>query len=112
VIAILSFVAVASSSAANTTGLRGRVTIGPLTPTCSEAAPCNGPAGHVLLTFFHSGRSPVDARTDAKGWYRALLPAGTYAVHANRGMRLTPVRVVVRGELVSRRDFSIDTGIR
>lgn len=108
---------IASSAGATATvggasGLKGRVTIGPLTPTCSDAAPCDGPAGHVLLTFSRSGRSPVGVRTDATGWYRVLLPAGTYAVHASRGMRLTPIRVIVRIGVVSRRDFSIDTGIR
>lgn len=100
-----------SASASTSTGLRGAVTIGPLTPICSITMPCDGPAKHVTLTF-SGARLLRHAVTTSTGTYRVLLPSGFYTVHANRGMSIRPSRVWVRRGALTRVDFAIDTGIR
>jgi hypothetical protein len=100
-----------SAGATTSAGLRGRVTIGPLTPVCTAEAPCYAPAKNVTLRFTRSGYVARTATSDT-GRYRILLAPGTYAVRANRGRLIEPSRVIVRGGVLAGRDFSIDTGIR
>jgi hypothetical protein len=90
--------------------VKGTVTIGPLTPVCRAGTPCDGPAGHVVLTFAAPART-VRVTTGAGGAYAVRLAPGTYAVTASNGMRISPSQLVVRSTPL-RRSFSIDTGIR
>jgi hypothetical protein len=101
-----------SAGATSSSGLRGSVTIGPLTPVCTAEIPCYGPAKNVTLRFTRSGYVARTVTTSDTGRYRILLAPGTYAVRANRGRLIEPSRVVVRGGVLAGRDFSIDTGIR
>ncbi len=105
-------VAAPAAGTLSSTGFKGRVTIGPLTPVCSDTTPCSGPAKHVTLTF---SRNEVrrHALTDSAGRYRVLLPhSGAYSVTANAGIRLRPMHVWAHRGVVAALDFSIDTGIR
>jgi hypothetical protein len=100
------------ATATTSSGLRGRVTIGPLTPVCTAEIPCYGPAKNVTLRFTRSGYVARTVTTSDTGRYRIFLAPGTYAVRANRGRLIEPSRVVVHGGVLVGRDFSIDTGIR
>jgi hypothetical protein len=90
--------------------LWGSVTIGPITPVCQMGTPCSGPAKRATLTFSRPGRV-VSTKTDGLGHYRLTLPAGTWSVRTNVGMRMTPTVVVVRAG-THRTNFDVDTGIR
>jgi hypothetical protein len=105
-----------TASATGTSGLRGLVTRGPITPICMVEQPCDEPAAGVKLAFLRAGQIVQTARTDENGKYRVVLRPGAYSVRVARtaaiGRGLTPRTVrVVRGRFL-RVDFSIDTGIR
>jgi hypothetical protein len=113
-LAALALFAAAGAAGAGTltTGLRGVVTRGPITPVCRDGVPCSAPAKHFTVAFTRSGitRSIV---TGLDGRYAIALPAGSYAVRipsARFGFK--PRTVLVRTGQVSTRNFSIDTGIR
>ncbi len=91
--------------------LHGAVRIGPTTPVCRAGVPCDRPAAHITLTFTRRA-AHVRVTTDARGRYHVRLAAGTWAVRANAGMRMTPVRISVPHAITAVRNFSIDTGIR
>jgi hypothetical protein len=101
----------AAGSSTTTTGLRGHVTIGPLTPVCRPGTPCSGPAKRVTLSFRHVF-VVTNATTDAYGNYMVKLGSGTYVVKANKGMSIRPVSVSVVGGRMRVVNFAIDTGIR
>lgn len=112
VIALLALTLPALAGSSTTaTGLRGHVTIGPLTPVCRVGTPCNGPAKHVTLSFRHVYRV-WQATTDSYGSYRLQLGAGTYVVKANKGMSLRPAVVTVVSGRMRIVNMAIDTGIR
>jgi hypothetical protein len=105
-------IAFPAAAGIRSTGLRGLVTRGPITPTCQEGVPCSAPAKHVKITFVRYGiaKSVV---TGADGRYAVALVAGTYAVRfpsARFGFR--PRTAFVPVGRVATRNFSIDTGIR
>ena len=103
---------VAVPAAAATSGLRGVVTRGPITPVCRAEVPCSAPAKHVQLTFSRLGRS-WRTTTDDHGRYRIALRPGVYAVAVSTQRPGLPAfkAVVPRGR-VAVRNFEIDTGIR
>ena len=115
VAAIAASIAVACASAGTAaSGLRGKVTRGPITPVCRQGVPCEEPARGVKLIFSRSGKVVGRATTNNKGWYRIALKPGIYSVKTNRpGFERTPKpsRVAVRSNM-RRVDFSLDTGIR
>jgi hypothetical protein len=115
----LALVIVAGAGAqvtAVSSGLRGVVIRGPITPICVAEEPCTEPAGNVTLLFSRNGRIVGRAVTDSAGRYRLRLPAGVYAVRRpasvgiGRGIEPDHARVYARRFV--RIDFSIDTGIR
>jgi hypothetical protein len=106
----LSLPALAGSST-TATGLRGHVTIGPLTPVCKVGTPCSGPAKHVTLSFRHLYRV-WQVTTDGYGYYRIPLGGGTYLVRANKGVSLRPTIVTVVVGRMRIVNMAIDTGIR
>jgi hypothetical protein len=117
-LAALAVALVASSAGAATSssGLRGVVTRGPITPVCAAGQPCSEPAKDVTLVFSRNGRVVRRARTNEQGRYRVALAPGLYAVRLTPkpriGRGLEPVRVRVMRARFRRLDFSIDTGIR
>ena len=94
--------------------LHGQVMRGPVTPVCKIGRPCDAPAAKVRLLFTRNGTT-TSALTDAKGFYRVRLAAGTYAVRTDQGPFGTtpqPRTARVVAATVRRVDFHIDTGIR
>ena len=118
VVALLAVVLAVSPAAAATgsSGLRGVVKRGPITPVCVAEQPCDAPAKHVTLLFARSGRIVGRTTTDATGSYRIRLTPGLYRVRLNKspgiGRGIAPDQVRVRAARYARVNFSIDTGIR
>jgi hypothetical protein len=115
--ALAAFVAVSAAGAATTSsGLRGLVTRGPITPVCAAEVPCDGPAKHVTLVFSRNGRVVRRATTSDQGRYRVALAPGLYSVRLQVkqlvGRGLQPEKARVMANRFRRVDFSIDTGIR
>jgi hypothetical protein len=91
--------------------LHGIVRIGPTTPVCRVDVPCYKPAAHVTLTFTQPGKS-ARVTTDASGRYSVRLAPGRWTIHTRVGVRVGPPAFAVPRVLSTRRDFTIDTGIR
>jgi len=105
-------VALPAAAGTQSTGLRGLVIRGPITPVCQEGVPCSAPAKHVKITFVRYGIAK-SVFTGADGRYLVALTAGTYAVRfpsARFGFR--PRTAFVPAGRMATRNFSIDTGIR
>ncbi len=111
VTALLGLVLPAVAGSVSRTGLRGHVTIGPLTPVCRVGTPCTGAAKHVTLSFRHVFRV-WKATTDGSGNYRVALGPGSYVLTANRGRSVRPTVVAVVAGRVRVVNLAIDTGIR
>ena len=109
--ALVALTLVAPAEPSTVTGLRGHVTIGPLTPVCRVGTPCTGPAKHITLSLLRAGRI-VRAKTDATGNYRIVLQAGTYVVRPSTGLLVRPARVVAQRGRMRVVNLAIDTGIR
>lgn len=115
----LALVLAGAAGARTTTsssGLRGIVTRGPITPVCAVEQPCTGPARNVTLLFSRNARVMGRAVTNDEGRYRVRLPAGLYSVRrpgaVTIGRGLEPDHARVRAGRFMRVDFFIDTGIR
>lgn len=113
-LAALTLLSAASGATAGT-GLRGTVTLSPITPVCIEDEPCSKPAVGVVLRFSANGRVVGRVTTRPDGSYRIVLGRGTYVVSfvprpAPRTIAPRLVRVVA-GRM-TRVDFEIDTGLR
>jgi hypothetical protein len=108
--------AAGAGTARVSSGLKGIVTRGPITPVCVVEQPCSEPARNVTLLFSRNARVVGRAVTDGEGRYRVRLPAGLYSVRraiaATIDRRLEPDQARVRAGRFTRVDFSIDTGIR
>lgn len=109
--------AIPTASAVPTSGLRGLVKKGPITPVCSAGRPCSARAPNVTLVFSRRGFITVRATTDGKGKYRVTLRPGAYTVQVKAsampiGRGLSPRIVHVIASEYSRQDFMLDTGIR
>jgi hypothetical protein len=100
-----------AGSATTTTGLRGHVTIGPLTPVCTLGTPCSGPAKNTAILFQRASKI-YRVVTDSYGNYRAVLGGGSYAVRSPRGMSTRPAVVTVVTGRMRIVNLTIDTGIR
>lgn len=111
VTALLGLVLPAVAGSVSRAGLRGHVTIGPLTPVCRVGTPCTGAAKHVTLSFRHVFRV-WKATTDGSGNYRVALGPGSYVLTANRGRSVRPTVVAVVAGRVRVVNLAIDTGIR
>lgn len=96
------------------TGLYGNVTRGPLTPVCTDATPCEGPARDTVLVFSRNGAVVARTRTRDDGSYRVALRPGRYAVRAGPATfsGAQPSGAAVPRNGFRRLDFFVDTGIR
>jgi hypothetical protein len=115
--AVVAAVLVGSAGAATiSSGLRGFVMRGPVSPVCVAEQPCSAPAKGVTLDFSRNGRTVGRTTTNAKGWYRVTLRPALYSVGIasaqTAGRGLAPTRATVITGRYRRLDFSIDTGIR
>src|SRR5438309_7481826 len=102
---LLALVLAGAAGARTTTissGLRGTVTRGPITPVCVVEQPCTEPARNVTLFFSRNARVVGRAVTNSEGRYRVGLPAGLYsvrrpgAVTIGRKLGTDPARVRAR----------------
>jgi len=117
--ASLLLLALAGSAGASTpaSGIHGTVMRGPTQPVCMVGEPCEEPAPGVVLHIARAatGTAVTHVRTGAGGTYRVRLAPGVYTIRTSGrtlGTILKPVTVrVVRGRF-TRRNLSIDTGIR
>ena len=115
--AALTALAVGSAHAGSIaqSGLYGKVYRGPTRPVCAAEVPCSSPAKGVTLVFTRGDRS-AKSITRRDGSYRVQLAPGTYLVGVTPkraiGAGLRPHTVVVRDGTMTRRNFTIDTGIR
>ena len=91
-------------------GLQGKVSRGPITPTCQLGKPCSAPARGVTLTFSRGGSVVAHVKTGDDGTFRVNLPAGRYFVMGAQPVR--PQQVTVGGDGYRRVNFAIDTKIR
>jgi carboxypeptidase family protein len=95
-------------------GLYGSAVISPAQPVCRVGDPCTKPAAGMTLVFTSTRGVAKSVVTTGKGTYRIRLAPGRYTVRVagNRIARINPVAVVVRRDVLLRRDFAIDVGIR
>jgi hypothetical protein len=100
-----------AGSATTATGLRGHVTIGPLTPVCKVGTPCSGPAKNTAILFQHAFKI-YRVVTDSYGNYKAALGGGSYGVRSPRGVSIRPAVVTVVTGRLRIVNLTIDTGIR
>ena len=101
-----------ASASVRSTGLRGLVSRGPISPVCQAGTSCDTPSKHTTLTFTRNGVTK-SAVTGTDGGYSVLLAAGAYAVRIPTAkFGFTPRSVTVVAGRMSIRNFSIDTGIR
>lgn len=113
-LSLLALTTCDSAGGSGTSGLKGMVTRGPITPVCQVGRPCSAPAKGVVLVFRRSG-DERRTRTDSAGRYRIALAPGMWSVSLTRtgiGYRLTPVAVRVEAGRFRVANLSIDTGIR
>jgi hypothetical protein len=102
-----------SAGGGTATGFRGYVKRGPTMPVCRVGVPCTAPAKGVKLRFSRAGKVVATATTNDRGWYRVVLRAGRYAVGINaKGTAFGPRTVTAQSDVMKRRDFLIDTGLR
>ena len=115
----LLLLSIAGSAGASTpaSGVYGTVTRGPTQPVCMVGEPCEEPAPGVVLHIARAatGAPVTHVRTGSGGAYRVRLAPGVYTIRTSGrtlGTILKPVTVrVLRGRF-TRRNLSIDTGIR
>jgi hypothetical protein len=113
-IGLAALVVAVSASATTSTGLRGLVTRGPVTPVCQVDQPCFAPAKHTTIVFTRNGVSKSTVTGD-DGRYVIALAAGTYAVRIPSAAKFgsfAPHTASVTAGRKATRNFSIDTGIR
>lgn len=111
---LAALAACGAAGGATTSGLRGTVMRGPITPVCRVGTPCEAPAAKVVLVFRREGRV-ARTTTDAKGRYRVALAPGTWTISLTRtglGSMIYPRQARVVANTFRLVDLSIDTGIR
>ena len=113
---VIALTSAGGATAAESSGLRGVVMRGPVTPVCMVGQPCDEPAANVRLVFLRNGKAVARVRTGRDGRYRLALAPGVYrvrtAVRPTIGRGIEPQTVRVPRGRYARVDFSIDTGIR
>lgn len=95
-------------------GLYGKLTKGPVAPTCRPRGhPCYVSAGRATLRFLRNHKVVARAHTTKKGNYRIALAPGRYGVRTSVGRgNVRPGTVRVRKNTFSHVNFRADTGIR
>jgi hypothetical protein len=102
-----------------TSGIQGRVTIGPQCPVVMAGSPCpDAPLAATITVSSTDGQEVASIETPRDGTFRIALAPGTYVVEARplqgdgiaRMLPLEPVHVVV--DTYSTVPISFDSGIR
>jgi hypothetical protein len=106
----------ASGGGGGDTGIQGVVLAGPQCPVITEASPCpDVPLEADVVATDERGYVVARARSDARGRFRMVTPAGTYTVHVEGlpGIQFAkPVSVTVSDGRFASVTVSVDTGIR
>ncbi|MCD6425893.1 MAG: hypothetical protein J7L35_10375 [Anaerolineales bacterium] len=102
--------------------LEGQVNIGPLQPAvqAGEEAPTPAPEVYSAREIVVYKKNGVTEFTRLEigptGWYQGELPVGTYVIDINRigidSADNLPIKIEIRGDVTTRLDVEIDTGIR
>ena len=100
-----------------TSGIEGRVTIGPQCPVEQAGSPCPDAPYAAIVTVTADGETVQEGRSDADGAFRMTLAPGRYTVVARPiggdGIAIgTPADVRVEAGSYTRIDLSVDSGIR
>jgi hypothetical protein len=117
VAAVLGIAGCGDDEPAVTTGISGRVLLGPQCPVEVAGEPCDDePTAHVTVTVSRraaAGSAPVaTTSTDADGRFRVSVAPGDYVVTAEAGMSCDDVAVRVPDGGYARIAVACDTGIR
>ena len=97
--------------------LTGTVRVGPTSPVCSTAQPCDKAAGSTTVVVKDGqGRVIKQVQSDENGKFKIQLPEGDYTVSAESssgiGRSSSTITVHLSGGGTSNIQISIDTGIR
>lgn len=98
-------------------GIQGRVTVGPSCPVVRADVPCpDRPYAATLTVLSDPGHRRITSVTaDDLGYYRVLLPPGSYVIHPESPAVLprgSDVVVQVLPHQFTRQDIQYDSGIR
>lgn len=99
----------------DSSGVTGRVTLGPQCPVEIQGQPCaDQPAAGVKVTVAKKlgGEKVASTTTNADGSYRVSVEPGDYVVTADAGMSCEEVETRVTASAFSTVDVPCDTGIR
>ena len=98
--------------------LNGTVKVVSGTPCQQDVPACkDGSAGYEVVVYFSDGdgkRVAEKATTAADGTFSVRLPPGKFYIYTPAGPGMEPVRneVVITGELESKIELTVDTGVR
>ena len=100
-----------------TSGIEGRVTIGPLCPVEQEGSPCPDAPYSARITVTVGGDPVEEGLSGTSGAFRIPLAPGDYTVVAGpvdgHGIASgTPMHVVVTSGAYTHVELSVDSGIR
>jgi hypothetical protein len=102
----------------SSSGVRGRVLLGPTCPVEMEGSPCpDEPIGGVEVRAIRDGEPVARATSDAQGRFELVLDPGTYTLEAivgpdGPGMFAKPVDVTVSSGAFVDIVVPVDSGIR
>jgi hypothetical protein len=114
---LLVILSVACSTDA-TSGIEGRVTIGPGCPVLQQGSPCPDTPYAATVQVVADGRVVASGRSSDDGAFRVPVAPGTYTVRGipldDSGIAIAPdvPGVTVRAGAFARADLSFDSGIR
>ncbi|MDP9327392.1 MAG: hypothetical protein M3P10_04210 [Actinomycetota bacterium] len=101
-----------------TSGIEGRVTIGPQCPVMQEGSPCPDAPYVATVRVLRDGATVANGRSGQDGSFRISVAPGEYVVDAvpleENGIAMVRVqpRVVVTAGGYTQVDLSFDSGIR
>lgn len=98
-------------------GIEGYMTIGPSCPVVQVGNPCPDKPyeGRVSILTADARRKVAEAEADATGFYRIMLPPGSYILHPESSgvfPQAADIPVAVLAHEITRQDISYDSGIR
>jgi hypothetical protein len=101
-----------------TSGIQGRVTIGPQCPVMQAGSPCPDAPYVASVRVLHDGAEVATGRSAQDGTFRIPVPPGRYVVEGvpldDAGLVAATAQqdVVVTADGYTRVDLSFDSGIR
>jgi hypothetical protein len=98
-------------------GIQGRVTVGPMCPVSRPGVPCPDQPYAAALSILAAatGRPVTSVKSDDAGYYKVLLPPGSYIIHPESPgflPRGVDIEVTVLPHRFTQQDIQYDSGIR